>query len=628
MAAAAAMPSIPKELTDQFVPGTDSRPSKRFGGRVPIPGFVVFALWLTVAALGSTWQVTGFVDAERSRRRVEFDRVYAVLAQRLDQTEAVIDGLVALLRSSSDKTFPALRAYSDEMLRRYPHLYTIGYQPRVDAHEREAFERLMGLRLARPFRIRDFDYAGARRWRDSPPRPFYYPVTFMAPELTDAQDVIGFDLTEDVRFRAAVERSARLDRAVATLPFDLAEGGRGYIMVRALQALKVDGTSVAGADAGRPAHLLSPLIRADRLLLGIELPRAAALALHNPEAREAAALIWQVAAVPKAMPAARWLPALPELRFRRVLPSAVQPFEFELVAHAHWSDFAWRAWALWLSAWTLLVIGGVAAATVLSRARAERGRARQQRVLAERQLAEAEQRAESSRAQHLDELGAGIAHELGQPLAAVIAYSQAALRMMAEPLKPAALDELRRTLQSNAEQALRAGDLMQRIRALVRRQPVAMREMVMQDAILAALALEQARIDATAVTVARRLPAAPVEIVGDRMLIEQLLSNLLRNAIESLGGIDDRSRRVTIGLDAGARHCRVMIEDNGPGMSEAQRARAFHPFRSSKPGGIGVGLVVCATIARAHGGEIAIEPVGDAAPGVRLVVTLPLQEQE
>lgn len=567
------------------------------------------ALWLAGALLGSAWQTHRFVEREHARFAAEFDAAYASVVQRLDQIEALLDGLVALLRSGRGKEFPELRDYADELLQRYPQLYTIGYQPRVDGMQRDAFEQRMSQHLGRPFRIRDFGFDGDRRWRDSPPRAYYFPVVFMAPELPDAQDVIGYDVTADARFRAATLRSAQLGRPVATLPFDLVEGGRGYIYVRALR-LRPERT-----PEGEPDHLVSPLIRADRLFIGARVPAGGRLALHHRDAAEpAAALIWQVGEADSADRTEPWSLALPARRLHRSMPSAYQPFDLDLTARPRWRDFAWDVWAAWLVAWTLLVVGGGTAALARRRAR-----------LAEQELAAAEHRAEASRARSLDELGSGIAHELNQPLTAVVGYSQAALRMLARSSSPspAQMDELRDTLRANADQALRAGGLIRRLRSLVRQQPVRMRPVVMQQVIASAVRLESPRIDAASVELDLRLPAADVALLGDAMLLEQLLGNLLRNAVEALATLQGGPRRIAIELGADDQRCRLVVSDTGPGLSAEQRGRAFHPFQSTKPGGIGIGLVVCSAIVQAHGGTIDVD-ISDGG-GARFVVALPLQ---
>lgn len=592
------------------------------------------AVWSAGALLGTWWQTARFVEREHARFATDFDAAFAAVVQRLDQNEALLDGLVALLRSSRDQEFPELRQYANEMLQRYPHLYTIGYQPRIDLAHREAFEHRMSQRIGRPFRIRDFSFADERRWRISPARSHYFPVTFMAPELANAQDVIGYDVNDDPPFRDAIERSAQWDQPVATLPFDLFEGGRGYIYLRALRL--TEQAEAGGGNRAAPAdHLISLLVHAEGLLTGVRAPAGGGLVLRHRDAGDtAAAWIGQRGQAPTPASSSRGsLPLrdvseLPELRLQRALPSAYQPFDLDLVARPQWQDFAWSLWSSWLAAWTVLVCGGFAAALAIGHSQRLQRQAQRQAALVRQDLAVAEQRADALRARSLNELSSGIAHEINQPLTAVVGYSQAALRMLDSSATPTRelLDRVRDTLQANAQQALRVGELMQRLRALVRKQPVLMQPLVMQEVVASALRLEQPRIAAAAVAIDTRLPQTSVALLGDAMLLEQLLTNLLRNAVEALAAVPSAQRWIGIDLevddDVDDHHCRLSVSDNGPGMSAEQLARAFHPFHSTKAEGVGIGLVVCAAIAQAHGGDIRAETPADG--GARFIVTLPL----
>ena len=481
----------------------------------------------------------------------------------------------------------------------------------------------MGHRLGQPFRIRDFSFDADRTWRLSPERPFYFPVTFMAPELANARDVIGYDVYADRNFRAAVDRSGQLGDPVATLPFALVEGGRGYIYLRALDQRSVGG----GEGAGTPAHLISLLIRVDRLLGGVRAPAGGVLTLRHRDAKEpAVALLGRIGEDETPAASNRWELRLPARHLQRAFPSSFQPFVLDLLARPHWSDFRWRLWLLWVITWSVLVLAALTGTLTLLRALRSRRLAQAQTELARHDLSQVQSRAEVLRERSLHELGSGIAHELNQPLAAVAAYSQAALRLLAGPTPPSAatLAQLRETLHANAQQALRAGELMQRLRNLVGKQPVQTHTVVMHDVVANAVRLEGSRIAAANVGVETLMPAGRVQIVGDFVLLEQMLTNLLRNAAEALASAACAPRRIVIELGVEASQCSLSVSDNGPGMSAEQLARAFQPFHSTKPGGLGIGLVVCATIVQAHGGEIVAQSASTG--GARLVVTPPLPD--
>jgi len=606
------------------MPSADGQASRSSPWLLLLSAVVV---WAAGSVLGSAWQTTRFVEREHDGLRVEFDAAYAAIVQRLDQNEALLDGLVALLRASRDPALRELHDYANEMQARYDHVHTIGYQPRVALADRARFEQAMGQQLGRPFRIRDFEFDGDRRWHESPPRPFYFPVTIMAPPLPEAQEVIGYDVYADTRFRNAVALSGRLGAATSTLPFDLVEGGRGYIFLRALTLSDRD-----GATAQPPEHLISLLIRADRLFAGLQLADSARLRLsYRGDTPGAAALIGQFGAeTAAASPAGHWLPALPALRLHRAFPSTSQPFDLSLQGRPRWDDFAWDIWSLWLLAWTALVAGLAIGAATLRRSQRLRRQAQHRTELAERALATTELRAETSRARSLDQLGSGIAHELNQPLTAVVSYCQAALRILQAPkgLSPDGHAMLQTTLRSAADQALRAGELIQRMRTLVRQQPVKMAQVVLQDVIASSCRLERAHIEAAEVRLVTHLPQAPVVLQADTLLLEQVLGNLLRNAVEALTANPPAARRIVIDLRTDAGHALLRVSDNGPGIAPERRAKVFHPFQSSKPGGIGIGLVVCTAIVEAHGGTLALEDADPAstpaATGACFIIRLPL----
>jgi hypothetical protein len=297
-------------------------------------------------------------EATRQATQAAFDRLYTRIAQRLEQNEALLDGLVALLRAVPDPRFEHLRRYSTEILHRYPHIHTVGYQVRIEHAQRGEFERSMSALLGRESSIRDYSIEGDRTWRVSPPRAFYYPAAFMAPDVAGAQDVIGYDGYGDMLFRAAIDRASGDDRGVATLPFDLIEGGRGYVFLRAFD-LDEPNATVSKAPG---AHIVSLLVRADRLIDGDPLPGGASVELRRRDDDNGARSVIAAARGNAGTAAhATWV--------RRAVPSAQQPFEFCL-----------------------------------------------------------ETTALPASPPPFDDLGASIAHELNQPLAAVVGYSQAHAR--------------------------------------------------------------------------------------------------------------------------------------------------------------------------------------------------------
>lgn len=197
-----------------------------------IAGIDMRTIWLAVASWLAVSLVTigVFAVSEVGRLQAEFQResesTYEIVRQRLDQNEAVLAGIDALL-----STFPGLmpvatRNYAKEMLERYQHIYTIELQPRVELAAVPAFERWAQNNVDRDYRIKDFGFSGERNWRPATPRPFYYPITFMEPAIEDAKSVLGLDVYADKKFHAAIEETIKTGQLVVSAPFDLFEGGR------------------------------------------------------------------------------------------------------------------------------------------------------------------------------------------------------------------------------------------------------------------------------------------------------------------------------------------------------------------------------------------------------------------
>jgi signal transduction histidine kinase len=548
------------------------------------------AAW-AIAALAALGLGAGALG--KRRWRIEADhhlaRTSAAVAQRLDQNDALLDGLAALINLGHDPAEPQWRAYVRDLLHRYPHLYMVSCQQRVDAAERADFERRTSERTGRAVRIRDFAIAGDRTWRLAPARAHYFPAIAMAPETIAAHDVVGYDSYGDPLFRAAIDEAQRSGRAVATAPFDLVEGGRAYACSRTL----------GGAD-GQATHVVSLLIRAEGLLAGMGLPAGAGIELRQPERSDA--LLGAVGSMQSPR------------RAKRRLHSQSQVFELHLALPRR--RLADRALPWPPQGWRDLLRDRLFAVRVLRRER-ERG------AQTLRDLAQAEQRADAVRARSLDDLGAGIAHELNQPLAAVVAYNQAALRLGGA----AACPDLRTALQGSVEQSQRAAALIERLRSLVRRQPLQFRLLAMHEVVAAALRHEQAPLAQARITVRCKTPPSPLWVTGDALLLDQLLRNLLANAQHAFDGMDGAQGQccIDITIEANGANCRTVVADNGPGIAATQRERLFHPFQSTKPGGLGLGLVVCASIAKAHGGSVALEASDtNTNAGARFVLALPL----
>ena len=265
------------------------------------------------------------------------------------------------------------------------------------------------------------------------------------------------------------------------------------------------------------------------------------------------------------------------------------------------------AWPWWrLLAWG--VISGLVAAMLLAMTRARQAR---------RRAAEVARLARVSRLDSLGELAAGIAHELNQPLAAVLASTQAALRVLpGEDAADAALARQAMTLA--AAQARRAADVLSRMRRLVEpaRTDRPRRPLRLDRLIADLLSLMAPEIRRRAVTIRIVGQAGPA--FADPTAVEQILHNLISNALQALDG-QPGDRQIDIVLSETADRLRIAIRDNGPGIAEDVLPRVFEPFFTTRPGGLGLGLALCESLARAQGGQL---DVGTPRRGAEFVLSL------
>jgi PAS domain S-box-containing protein len=250
-----------------------------------------------------------------------------------------------------------------------------------------------------------------------------------------------------------------------------------------------------------------------------------------------------------------------------------------------------------------------------------------QREIIRRELAEAEARqrlaelAHVARLSTVGEMATGLAHELIQPLSAIGTYAQAGLQLLAEWGRgPADLTE---ALAQIAAQTERAGAIIKRIRRLVtRREPhrstVDVNEAVRNVLALLARDLQVGRVT-TRLQLADRLPP----VLGDRIQLEQVVLNLIRNAEEALGGQPGELIVRTALTDAGT--IEVAISDTGCGLTPEVQARLFQPFFTTKPQGMGMGLAISRSIIEAHGGRLFAAP--HAPRGSTFCFTLPISRE-
>jgi two-component system sensor kinase FixL len=228
-----------------------------------------------------------------------------------------------------------------------------------------------------------------------------------------------------------------------------------------------------------------------------------------------------------------------------------------------------------------------------------------------------------ARLSELGEMASTLAHELNQPLAAIANYAQGCVRFL-NSLDDAAAGRIRDALQETAKQSLRAGGIIRHLREFVTRGETDVTRETMRKLIEEAGAL--ALVGSRELGIRSVFDFAPkgADVVVDRVQIQQVLINLMRNAIEAMRESEKRELVVrTIIEDGGVV---VEVADTGPGISEEVAARLFQPFVTSKASGMGIGLSISRRIIEAHGGEISASR--NDSGGATFRFTLPLAEKE
>lgn len=225
-----------------------------------------------------------------------------------------------------------------------------------------------------------------------------------------------------------------------------------------------------------------------------------------------------------------------------------------------------------------------------------------------------------SRLSAMGEMAATLAHELNQPLAAMMNYAQATRRLLASSTLEEA-ERLRDLMTKAVAQADRAGQIIRRLRSFVAQGEIEHSLDEIGDVVneACALALIGARSDGvdTVMLLADDLPA----VVIDRVQIQQVLVNLIRNSLDAT--IDQERRMISIATALGEDSTLVVsVADNGPGLDGEVAERLFQPFNSSKSDGMGIGLSICRTIIEQHGGRIWATP--NDGGGVIFSFTLPI----
>jgi C4-dicarboxylate-specific signal transduction histidine kinase len=218
----------------------------------------------------------------------------------------------------------------------------------------------------------------------------------------------------------------------------------------------------------------------------------------------------------------------------------------------------------------------------------------------------------------MGELSASIAHEVNQPLAAVVTNANACLRWLDRV--PPNLDEVRDAVRRILRDGSRGSEVLARIRALLKKEEPSRTQLKVNEVVHDTLALIRADLQGAAIQtdLAEELP----DVSADRVQLQQVLLNLTMNAIDAMRPVTNRPRLIRIQTrDQGGRAVLVAVQDSGLGLSPEQMDRLFEIFYTTKPEGLGMGLSICRSIIEGHGGRLWAEP--NRGPGATFQFTLP-----
>ncbi|MET0443458.1 MAG: ATP-binding protein [Pseudorhodoplanes sp.] len=222
------------------------------------------------------------------------------------------------------------------------------------------------------------------------------------------------------------------------------------------------------------------------------------------------------------------------------------------------------------------------------------------------QVAQAEL-ARMSRVTTMGQLTASIAHEVNQPLMAVVMNAEACMQWLKDG--NINVGEARAAAERAIAEGHRAGAIIQRVRAIARNAPVVFEPLDVNEMIESVLLIVQPELSRQGIALDVYLQPDQPSITGDRVQLQQVLLNLVSNAADAINTSETRQRRVTVvsAMDTSGEVC-VTVEDAGAGIAPEHRDLIFNPFFTTKQDGIGMGLAICRSIIDAHGGRLWPEP--------------------
>jgi C4-dicarboxylate-specific signal transduction histidine kinase len=222
----------------------------------------------------------------------------------------------------------------------------------------------------------------------------------------------------------------------------------------------------------------------------------------------------------------------------------------------------------------------------------------------------------------MGQLAVSITHEVNQPLAGMVTNAGADLRWL--DAQPPDLEEVRQALGRSVNEGNRAIDVIGRIRALIQKAPPRQDDVELNEALREVIALTHGEAVKHGISVQTHLADGLPRIRGDRVQLQQVLLNLILNAVEAMSGVGEGARELRIGTwPEASGGVLVTVQDSGPGLDPGSVDRLFDAFYTTKPGGMGMGLSISRSIIEAHGGRL--WPVAHRDYGATFHFTLPTE---
>jgi PAS domain S-box-containing protein len=228
-----------------------------------------------------------------------------------------------------------------------------------------------------------------------------------------------------------------------------------------------------------------------------------------------------------------------------------------------------------------------------------------------------------NRVSMMGELMASLAHEILHPIATARNNARAAMRFL--DMNPPNMAEVREALACIVRDADRGKDIVDRIRDHIKKAPPRNDRFDLNEAIQEVIEMVQVPIEKNSVSVRTRLAAGVTSVCGDRVQLQQVVLNLILNAVEAMGSVEERQRMLSVVTEQKAADVLIAVHDSGPGIDPEHLQRVFEPFYTTKESGIGMGLSICRSIIDAHGGRLWAD--ADQPRGTVFQFTLPAAQE-